>query len=241
MQINDYRISLWNYFWYYTEGSLEDLMAEVRESGFGVELWDRWKEDRGLYAPKYHRRLQALVEGMKVSVHGRSCRDRDDHLAQLDTAKAVGADVIVIHLGHFPDGDGGTDLEMMKEMAQRARDGGMIMALENGRLDGLAEAFEHVGEALGFIFDTGHREGLDDPFAEFLSAFGDRLCHLHLQDPEPDADHWELGTGTNRPEDWLRLKEHLQRIDYGGAAVFEIRPRRPAATAARSVRFFEQP
>ena len=76
--------------------------------------------------------------------------------------------------------------------------------------------------------------------SSFLSAFGDRLCHLHLQDPEPDADHWELGTGTNRPEDWLRLKEHLEGIDYGGAAVFEIRPRRPAATAARSVRFFEQ-
>jgi len=237
--IQDYRISLWNYFWYYTEGSLEDLMDEVREAGFGIELWNRWKEDRGLYAPKYRDRLRALTAGMKCSLHGQACRGREDHLEQLAAAKAVAADVIVVHLGHFPDGDGGTDLAMMKEMARRCRDAGVVMALENGRLDGLAEAFDHVGDDLGFCFDTGHREGLQRPFRQFLDAFGDRLCHVHLQDPEETQDHWELGTGTNTAEDWRLLKEHLEKIGFQGAGVFEIRPRRPGVVAARSVEFFE--
>lgn len=239
MLIQDYRLSLWNYFWYYTEGSLEDLMDEVRESGYGIELWDRWKEDRRLYQAKYHDRLRAMTAGMKVSLHGQSCSDRDEHLAQLATAEAVGADVIVVHLNHFPASDGEVDLELMREMARRCRDAGVTMALENGRLDGLARAFDHVGEDLGFCFDTGHREGLQEPFPEFLGAFGGRLCHVHLQDPEPDADHWELGTGTNTAEDWRLLKGHLKEIDFGGACVFEVRPRRPGAIADRGARFFE--
>ena len=43
MLIKDYRISLWNYFWDHTLGSLEDLMDEVRQAGYGIEFWDRWK------------------------------------------------------------------------------------------------------------------------------------------------------------------------------------------------------
>jgi sugar phosphate isomerase/epimerase len=239
MLIDDYRISLWNYFWYYTEGSLEDLVDEVRESGYGIELWDRWKEDRGLYQPKYHDRLRAMTDGMKVSLHGRSCQSREDHLEQLATAKAVAADVIVVHLGHFPGADGQTDLALMKEMAERCRDAGVSLALENGRLDALAQAFDHCGEALGFCFDTGHKEGLKEPIPEFLAAFGRRLCHIHLQDPEETADHWELGTGVNAAEDWRLLKEHLKNTNFQGAAVFEIRPRRPSATAERSIQFLE--
>ncbi len=239
MLIQDYRISLWNYFWYHTEGSLEDLMDEVRATGRGIELWDRWKEDRDLYQPKYRARLRAMTEGMKVSVHGRWCKSRKEHLTQLDAAKGVGADVIVVHLNHFHDADGEMDLELVKEMARRCRDAGIWMALENGRLEGLAECFDYVGDDLGFCFDTGHREGLTDFFGENLAAFGGRLCHIHLQDPEETADHWELGTGVNSSEDWRRLKEHLWKIDYAGAAVFEIRPRRPGAVVERSVRFFE--
>lgn len=240
MLIQDYRISLWNYFWYYTEGSLEDLMEEVRECGYGIELWDRWKEDRGLYQPKYHDRLRAMTAGMKVSVHGSACKHRDDHLAQIQTAEDVGADVIVVHLNHFPGADGDPDLDLMKATAGRCRDAGITMALENGRLDRLKEAFDHVGEDLGFCFDTGHREGLQKPFPEFLAAFGERLCHIHLQDPEERADHWELGTGSNTREDWRLLKEHVKKIGYEGACVFEIRPRRPGPVADRGVRFFEE-
>ena len=237
--IDDYRISLWNYFWYYTPGSLEDLMDEVRQAGRGIELWDRWKEDRDLYQSKYHDRLRAMTDGMKVSVHGKACKGREDHLLQIETAKAIGADVMVVHLTHFPDGEGQVDLDLMKEMAGRCRDAGVRMALENGNKDGLLKAFDHVGCELGFCFDTGHREGLADFFEEFLGSFGDRLCHIHLQDPEPQADHWELGTGVNTPQDWRLLKAKLAEINFEGAAVFEIRPRRPQATAARSIRFFE--
>ena len=235
----DYRISLWNYFWYETRGSLEDAADEVRAGGYGIELWDRWREARNLYAPKYRDRLRALVGGMKCSVHGHTCKDLEEHVEQLNAARYVGADVIVVHLGHFPDGSGGADLDLMKEITRRASDAGVRLALENGPPDGLSRAFAHVGDALGFCLDTGHRHGLAKPVPEFLDMFGDRLIHLHLQDPEEEADHWELGTGINTPEDWRCLKEYLQELDFSGAAVFEIRPRRPVAVAERSVRFFE--
>jgi len=237
--IQDYRISLWNYFWYYTDGSLEDVIGEIRAAGRGIELWDRWKADRDLYQPKYHARLRAATEGMKVSLHSRGCQGRDDHLAQFETARAVGADVVVVHVAHFPGGDGAVDLALMKEMAGRCRDAGMCMALENVPGANLPEAFDTCGDALGFCFDTGHREGRADFFEHFLGAFGDRLVHIHLQDPEPRDDHWELGTGVNTAEEWKQLKAHLRKIDYAGAAVFEIRPRRPDAIAERSIRFLE--
>ena len=235
----DYRISLWNYFWYMTKGSLEDVAEEVRAGGCGIELWARWRDTDNLYAPRYRDRLRALVGGMKCSLHGRGGKGLDEHVEQIETARHIGADVIVVHLGHFPGGDGEADLDMMKEATLRARDAGVRLALENGPPDGLARAFDHVGDALGFCLDTGHRQGLARPVPEFLEMFGDRLIHVHLQDPEEEADHWELGTGMNTPEEWRCLKEHFGRIDFSGAAVFEIRPRRPVAVAKRSIRFFE--
>ena len=236
----DYRLSLWNYFWYHTEGSLEDVADEVRAGGFGIELWERWKETCNLYAPRYRDRLRALVRGMKCSLHGRGCKDLDDHIEQIGTARHIGADVIVVHLGHFAGEDNQVDLELLREVTLRAEDAGLRLALENGAPDGLARAFERVGDALGFCLDTGHRHGLERPVREFLDMFGERLIHLHLQDPEEEVDHWELGTGINTPEDWRCLKEHLEEMDFSGAVVFEIRPRRPVAVAERSIRFFER-
>ena len=35
------------------------------------------------------------------------------------------------------------------------------------------------------------------------------------------------------------MKERLEKIDFQGAGVIEIRPRRPGVVAARSIDFFE--
>ena len=46
-----YSISLWNYSHYATVGSLEQELGRIRASGYGVELWGRWRGERNLYHP----------------------------------------------------------------------------------------------------------------------------------------------------------------------------------------------
>jgi len=234
----DYRVSLWNYYGHTCEDGLEGVIAETRDAGYGIELWNNW-DGESLYAPENRDRMKALLDGMSVSMHGITKDDLEGHFELTETAAAIGGDVIVVHLHHFPDGNDGVDLEMMKETALHAKDKGITIALENGPKNRLAEAFDHAGESLRFCLDTGHWCGLKQPLREYLEAFGDRLCHLHLQDPEEGKDHWELGTGINPPEEWQCLKDHLRKIDFDGAGIIEIRPRRPVAVAARSIRFFE--
>ena len=143
MQIN-YRISLWNYFHYIHRLSMDEAVAEVRQAGYGIELWPGWFEDRDLYAPLYRDRLKALVAGMPCSMHTGGAKDLETHQVQIDCAAHIGADVIVIHPGDVTGDGGDVDPALTGDAVAYARERGVTLALENGSLWLLEEAIAAV-------------------------------------------------------------------------------------------------
>jgi len=241
----DYRVSLWNYTHYAHTGSLEETVRECAESGFGVELWPDWKDDRHLFSPLYRDRLRLLLANVPSSFHGSGARTLEEHEEQIDCAAYTRSDVIVVHPSTLHLGEPQPDYGFAREVVARAAEQQVIIALENGPLPVLAEAIAQV-EGLGICFDTGHaylaelKAGKAPPsLATYLEVLKRRLVHLHLQDPLPDTDHYTLGTGVLSGPDWELLLATLEEINYQGAAVFEIRPYRPLQTAHQSIAFLE--
>jgi len=239
MEIN-YRISLWNYFHYIHRFSLEQAVDEVRQAGYGIELWPGWFEDRDLYAPLYRDRLKALVAGMACSLHTGGAKDMEAHRKQIDCAAHIGADVIVIHPGDVTGDGAEVDPALTRDAVAYAREKGVTLALENGSLWLLEEAINAV-EGLKICLDTGHiyhsaayRDGRKAGMAEYVNALKARLVHLHVQDPLPDSDHYAIGTGIIPPEDWACLLDAMKEIDFQGAVVLEVRPRTPLQLAEQS-------
>ena len=242
-----YRISLWNYGHYTYPQSLEAAIAESAANGYGVELWDGWKEDRKLFSPLYRERLRVALANVPSSLHSGGVQSLADHQVQIDCAAHIGSDVIVIHPGHLNPPDGkGPDLAYGRDVVQYAAARGVTIALENGPLWFLAAAIEGI-EGLKICIDTGHlyfeegRRGQGPAsMAEYLRVLRPRLAHLHLQDRLDDSDHYILGTGRIPPADWELLVRALEEDDFRGAGVFEIQPRRVLRTAAESVAFLQR-
>jgi sugar phosphate isomerase/epimerase len=241
---SDYRISLWNYTHYSNTGSLEQAVRECCDAGYGVELWDYWKDDRDLFGPVHRERLRVLLKPVQVSFHSGGVKDLEGHMKQIETASACGCDVIVVHAGNMRVGSE-QDFVFAREVVALAKQHGVTLALENGPLWMIERALEKV-ESLSFCLDTGHtyheemRPGSSPgSMRQYLDAFKTRLVHLHLQDWIAEGDHYTVGTGITPREDWEYLLQTLQEVKFSGAWVFEVRPRGPLLTAANSLSFLE--
>ena len=241
----DYRISLWNYGHYSNVGTLEETIAEITQAGFGVELWPGWHDTPDLYDPSQRERLRALLKGVRSSWHTGKAEDFEGHKRQVDCAGDVGSDVIVVHLGTMlADGDN-PDFSLAREVVAYARDRGVTLCLENGALWTIERAIENV-EDLMVCIDTGHtyqnppRPG--EPPAglrPYVDSLKDKIRHLHVQDTLPEGDHYTPGTGTIPREDWQYFLDTLREVNFQGAWVTEIRPRRPLRTALDTFAFLE--
>jgi len=244
-----YAVSLWNYFHYANVSSLERILALLRDQGYGVELWGRWQEERELYDPIGCRRLKHALKGMQVSLHTTAGNTMELHAKQIDAAAYLGAEVIVIHTANI-SGKNTSDLDfaLARDAVAYARDKGVRLALENGKLSDLVGAMENVQE-LGVCLDVGHVYFTEDPMGRFLNALKERIIHLHIQDilPEPEShlpltgnDHYIPETGGIPEKDWELLAATLNDIDFEGVAVFEVRPRNPLQTALLGKTFLQE-
>jgi len=244
-----YAISLWNFSHQAHPGSLEEALARMRATGYGVELWGRWPSlEESLYTPAQWARVRAALAGMPVSLHTALVYDLEAHQAQVDAAQALGARVLVVHSDEFFAGERGVlDAGLCREVVAYASQRGVCIALENGQLPFLERAIAAV-DGLRICLDVGHVYLTDRPLGDFLAALKSRLVHLHLQDvlapdeaglPHAGADHYALGTGGIPAEDWALLAATLHEIDFEGTAVFEIRPRTPYQVAHRGRQFFD--
>jgi len=245
----EYAISLWNFSHLARIGSLEEELARIRATGYGVELWDHWPGlEGGLYTPPQRARVRAALAGMPVSLHTGLVYNLAAHLAQVDAARELGARVLVVHSDEFFAGERGVlDAGLCREVVAYAGQRGVCIALENGQLPFLERALAAV-DGLRVCLDVGHVYLTETPLRDFLAALKSRLVHLHLQDvlapneaglPHAGADHYALGTGGIPREDWALLAATLHDIDFAGTAVFEIRPRTPYQVAHLGRQFFD--
>jgi len=242
-----YSISLWNFSHYAMRASLERVIADIRKTGYGIELWGSCWNEPDLYDEIGRARLKPALEGMTVSLHTvmRGAGNFALHQQQIDAAAELDAGVIVLHPNDVLLPDRPRDWDVVRRAVDYAGERGVKLALENGKFDDLAEAFENV-PGLFCCIDVGHIYLDGGTMRQFLDAFSDRLIHLHLQElcppqyltlPGHMKDHYCCGEGSIPREDWELLGETLRRIDFNGIAVFEIHPESPLELAMKARRF----
>jgi sugar phosphate isomerase/epimerase len=243
-----YAISLWNFSHYARTSSLEQELGQIRELGYGVELWGRWQGTQNLYSEPLRARVKKALGDMPVSLHTAFVHSLAGHKAQVDAAHDLGARVLVVHSDEFFADDRGTlDVALCRDVVAYAAERGVCIALENGQLSFLEQAIAGV-EGLRICLDVGHVYLTEVPMRDFLTVLKSHIVHLHLQDilslaevdlPHAGADHYTLGTGGIPRKDWELLTATLQEIDFDGTAVFEIQPRNPYQTAHLGMRFLD--
>ncbi len=232
-----YRISLWNYFHYHEPGTLETVIAQIREAGYGVEIWPRWFGENDIFEPVNRRRLKGLLSDIPSSIHGGRPDTIDNHRKQIETAAVTGSDVIVVHPDQVRLNVDPPDYDFCQEVVSMAREKDVVIALENGPLAILENALRNV-EDLGICLDVGHVYFTPDPMASFVDSLKEDICHLHLQDTLGEIDHYVPGTGIIPESDWMYLFEALEEVGFEGAGVLEIRPRNPIQHAEMAGEFF---
>jgi sugar phosphate isomerase/epimerase len=74
--------------------------------------------------------------------------------------------------------------------------------------------------SIGFHLDLGHAQVRGNRTPDYLTAFADRLAHVHLSDNTGRADdHLPLGAGRI---DWKRLVRMVKRAGYDGTVTLEV-------------------
>ena len=243
-----YAISLWNFFHGSDMPDLAGTLAFIRHLNCGVELWGWWGGQRGLYAPEHRPMWREALGDMPVSMHSAIVHNAPAHFEQIETAEALGVEVLVVHSDEFfVAGRRELDIPLLRDVVSFGAERQVTVALENGQLPILTQAAAEV-PTLKFCLDVGHVYLTDAPMKAFLDLMGERLVHLHIQDilspaeqdlPNTGQDHYLPGTGGIPAADWQLLRETLTTLDYDGTAVFEVRPRNPYQLAVLGVGFLD--
>jgi len=164
----------------------------------------------------------------------------DETSAIFQPAAEVGVEVIVVH-PNTPDGEDYTEagfeaslarsVESLTMLADRAKDAGVRLAVENlpmrhlprpgGRIEDTLRMIDSLGNHVGICFDVGHSNAnVDDPVAEIRTA-GERIFCVHLQDNDGIGEDQHLipGEGTVR---WPEVVEALATHAPNAYPNFEI-------------------
>lgn len=252
MKLN-YSISMWNYEAYTRPATLEEAVSEAVRCGYGVEVWPDWKDDHDLFSESNRSRLVRLLKDVRSSLHGgSSVKTIEDHKIQIDAAKDTGSPVIVVHADSLGlQEKGQSDYTLTRSVVEYAKENNVTIALENdngpGKLDHLVRALEAV-DGLGICLDVGHvYVAHDHPMREYLNRLAERIAHIHFQDVNlipgtrraRNDSHRTPGQCDIPLPDWQAVLSILQKIDYKGIAVFEVRPFTPDEVAAQAVEFLE--
>lgn len=191
---------------------------------------------RGIHGPFW---------GFTIASEDYEIRDivRKRLLQGLDVCDAIGATQMVIHspvstwthynIHNYPDVEGYiTDLthKTLTDVVRRAEETGVVLVIENIEdMDPhmrvrLADSFD--SEAVAVSLDTGHANyahgaHVAPPVDYFVTAAGNRLQHVHLQDTEGYADrHWAIGEGCIP---WPAVFQALSKLDSNPRLNIEIK------------------
>jgi len=149
-------------------------------------------------------------------------------------ASALNAYVWVFHPGlktgvsmFYPGMDWLQNLKTTRLLLRMASDYGVKVAIENvpepfpfimKNVEQFTEFYEQIEEDISMALDVGHAN-LNKQIDAFLTAFADRIVHIHVSDNNGTEDqHLGVGYGT---VDWKKIAELLKRVSYGKTVVVE--------------------
>jgi len=253
-------VSTWNYLKAFgEEAELDRAVGEIRDRGFGVELWLAWPRREATLGRKRWADLRKLTAGIGgLTLHSRLVHEHDFDVVreELDLCEYLGGSLVVFHPRSFgftagswdyksppPFDTGAADLLLRAlSYAEKKKVG---VALENGPLDLLVETIERVGkthptDVFGICLDTSHANmhahEYADPLGSYLDVLGERIIHIHASDNHGLADdHLVPGTGS---VSWGPLLDFLGSGKYGRSIVFELNSTDPEGAALRGRDFF---
>lgn len=144
---------------------------------------------------------------------------------------AVGVSLVNIHPDHGQRTVGISrddclrwNVEAFAALAPRAAAHSLRLMVENvpGAYETVAQfgALLDADVRLGWHFDIAHAQVRGNRAHDFLTAFGERLVHVHLSDNTGREDsHLPLGGGRL---DWKRLVRAVKRAGYDGTVTLEV-------------------
>ena len=243
-------VSTWNYLCSYGErADLERAIFEIKEDGFGLELWLNWTPDKEIFNRKNWRRLKKWVSGIpNLTLHSQcSSKNLEEITEEIKLAAYLKSKVIVVHLLNFglTEEQKEIDCQYLNKVLRFAQENKVILALENGYLEMLQKVLQAAGRnpSLGICIDIGHAhipsssglpEGCSDATEIFLKEFSQRIVHLHLADNFGKGDkHLIPGKGSIP---WSSVTKTLKKLNYQNQATLELNTpdARKAAAASRN-------
>lgn len=213
-------------------GHPENDLQRIARAGFSHVHWcHHWNTDF-LYGPAELEQIAAWLAELglcALDLHGSAGLEKNwtspmeyqrragvELVAnRLEMTARLGGNVVVMHGGWWE-----ALRRSLDDLAPRARDLGVRIAIENGDWALIGQALEaYPPELLGVCYDCGHGnipgDGLDQ-----LERHKDRLIAIHLHDNDGTADQHRLPfTGT---VDWARLMGIIARSSYGGCISLEV-------------------
>lgn len=132
-------------------------------------------------------------------------------------------------------------IESLGILAERAKEAGVKIAVENLPARGtvrpgtsvaeLLEMIDGLGDQVGLCVDAGHSNANGYVAAEDVRLAGDKLLAVHIQDNDGRGQDQHLvpGTGTT---DWKAFLAGLDEIGFAGPRTFEVEVGERAIDAA---------
>jgi sugar phosphate isomerase/epimerase len=184
------------------EMTVMELVEKAAELGVdGIELRrEAWEEcGTDMHSEILAVKAKAEALGLLVTFGTHSvifCEgaDRDQVLADVDAAAAIGSPLVRLFSGPVPKDDSDVDWDWAKQVIDRAADKGIVVALENyarspgGTLAEIQTVLNHFDvPALKTNIDTGNYAGWKQDHLEAIEAIGYRAAYVHVKDPSDDG------------------------------------------------------
>ncbi len=252
-------VSTWNYLVNNDAGGdLFTAVDEIVRCGFGLELFLDWHLDPGLYERNNWEVIKRrCADCTRLSLHTRITKTFSSETLreEIDLCRYLEADLLVLHpisLGveagtlelcpsvELNDGD----LQRVLGIIRYAEEQGVLLALENGTTEILKWVRDRLKDRtdmknFGICVDTGHanlhHERDHTYLLHMLEEFRDELVQVHISDNFGKKDDHALpGDGTI---DWQGVRSTLEKIDFEGPFIFELRTPPPLESAEKAKEF----
>jgi len=164
-------------------------------------------ERSGLRAPACHGLASGACHPNEADASLRA-RMLRDHSAFMGNVARLGCRTYVVHLGPMPESGSSAEAwdlvrSALDELAPRAEELGIVLALENGMVGYMASNDEllsfvesYDSPAVGLCYDSGHAHVMGDAVGA-LEAFAPHVVTVHLHDNDGASDqHLIPGQGT---------------------------------------------